>query len=193
MEKNRISPVKSGKGYRMSYAKQKDVLEMPNFIEVQKNSYNWFLTDGLKEAFRDISPITDYSGQYSLEFVDFQFCKDDLKYSIEECKERDATYAAPLRVKVRLRVGDAKEMSDHEIFMGDLPLMTETGTFVINGAERVIVSQLVRSPGIYYDITSWVKSFIPLLSFRTVVHGWSMRQIPTMYSMFVWIEPERYL
>ena len=153
MEKNRISPVKSGKGYRMSYAKQKDVLEMPNFIEVQKNSYNWFLTDGLKEAFRDISPITDYSGQYSLEFVDFQFCKDDLKYSIEECKERDATYAAPLRVKVRLRVGDAKEMSDHEIFMGDLPLMTETGTFVINGAERVIVSQLVRSPGIYYDIT----------------------------------------
>lgn len=98
MEKNRISPVKSGKGYRMSYAKQKDVLEMPNFIEVQKNSYNWFLTDGLKEAFRDISPITDYSGQYSLEFVDFQFCKDDLKYSIEECKERDATYAAPLRV-----------------------------------------------------------------------------------------------
>ena len=152
MEKNRISPVKSGKGYRMSYAKQKDVLEMPNFIEVQKNSYNWFLTDGLKEAFRDISPITDYSGQYSLEFVDFQFCKDDLKYSIEECKERDATYAAPLRVKVRLRVGDAKEMSDHEIFMGDLPLMTETGTFVINGAERVIVSQLVRSPGIYYGI-----------------------------------------
>ena len=153
MEKNRISPVKSGKGYRMSYAKQKDVLEMPNFIEVQKNSYNWFLTDGLKEAFRDISPITDYSGQYSLEFVDFQFCKDDLKYSIEECKERDATYAAPLRVKVRLRVGDVKEMSEHEIFMGDLPLMTETGTFVINGAERVIVSQLVRSPGIYYDIT----------------------------------------
>ena len=134
MEKNRISPVKSGKGYRMSYAKQKDVLDMPNFIEVQKNSYNWFLTDGLREAFRDISPITDYSGQYSLEFVDFQFCKNDLKYSIEECKERDATYAAPLRVKVRLRVKDAPDMPEYEIFMGDLPLMTETGTFVINGA-----------------------------------------------------------
>ena len=136
----------------MSYSRQKDVLEMPNFIEVQKNSYQWFLTDGLKEAFKDISPITDYTGQLSLEFVDFQLCRDDVKYSIEECKERDATYAAPLKVKVRLHANDAKEMSEHEIFMGDLPLMTETGTFVINGAERVIVSQLVRSPGIYYDI-----------------------------------------
>ncbi len=153
MEKNRISPVKSGRGIRMSYSRQKDVLEMPNFIEVQKNSYQWFLTDGLKEAFSDISPITDYAGQLSLEFVDFQLCRDDVKYSIEECKERDATYAAPLKVKVRLRTGDAKEMPEHEIFMGDLPLMTDTGTFVINGAERVIVSQLVRSPGIYYDIT----------------------------------------
>ena len=153
MEKNRISPVQSGKGIRMSYSRQKDVLEMPNFIEVQKNSYQWFLTDGLKEAFKDISPITDYTGQLSLEFVDFQLCRDDVKYSIEECKERDATYAAPLKVKVRLHANDAKEMSEHEIFMGDLPLMTETGTFVINGAERVIVSQLVRSPGIYYDIT----------------------------------------
>ena len=152
MEKNRISPVQSGKGIRMSYSRQKDVLEMPNFIEVQKNSYQWFLTDGLKEAFKDISPITDYTGQLSLEFVDFQLCRDDVKYSIEECKERDATYAAPLKVKVRLHANDAKEMSEHEIFMGDLPLMTETGTFVINGAERVIVSQLVRSPGIYYDI-----------------------------------------
>ena len=152
MEKNRISPVQSGKGIRMSYSRQKDVLEMPNFIEVQKNSYQWFLTDGLKEAFKDISPITDYTGQLSLEFVDFQLCRDDVKYSIEECKERDATYAAPLKVKVRLHANDAKEMSEHEIFMGDLPLMTETGTFVINGAERVIVSQLERSPGIYYDI-----------------------------------------
>ncbi len=152
MEKNRISPVESGKGVRMSYSKQKDVLEMPNFIEVQKNSYRWFLTEGLKEAFRDISPISDYTGQLSLEFVDFQLCEDDVKYTIEECKERDATYAAPLKVKVRLRSNDAKEMPEHEIFMGDLPLMTDTGTFVINGAERVIVSQLVRSPGIYYEI-----------------------------------------
>ena len=153
MEKNRINPVESGNGIRMSYAKQKDVLEMPNFIEVQKNSYKWFLEDGLKEVFRDISPITDYTGQLSLEFVDFQLCEDDVKYSIEECKERDATYAAPMKVKVRLRTNDAKDMPEHEIFMGDLPIMTETGTFVINGAERVIVSQLVRSPGIYYDIT----------------------------------------
>ena len=125
---------------------------MPNLIEVQKNSYQWFLDEGLREVFRDISPITDYSGHLSLEFVDFELCEDDVKYSIEKCKERDATYAAPLKVKVRLYNKEKDEMSEHEIFMGDLPLMTATGTFVINGAERVIVSQLVRSPGIYYAI-----------------------------------------
>ena len=152
MEKSRISPVKAGKGIRMSYSRQKEVLEMPNLIEVQKNSYQWFLDAGLKEVFEDISPITDYSGQLSLEFVDFQLCEDDIKYSIEECKERDATYAAPLKVNVRLHNKETDEINQHDIFMGDLPLMTETGTFVINGAERVIVSQLVRSPGIYYDI-----------------------------------------
>ncbi len=137
----------------MSYARQKDVLDMPNLIEVQKDSYKWFLTDGLKEVFEDISPITDYSGQLSLEFVDFQLCREDRKYSIEECKERDATYAAPLKVKVRLHNKETDDFKQHDIFMGDLPLMTETGTFVINGAERVIVSQLVRSPGIYYAIS----------------------------------------
>ena len=137
----------------MSYARQKDVLDMPNLIEVQKNSYQWFLTDGLREVFDDISPITDYSGQLSLEFVDFQLCREDRKYSIEECKERDATYAAPLKVKVRLHNKETDDFKQHDIFMGDLPLMTETGTFVINGAERVIVSQLVRSPGIYYAIS----------------------------------------
>ena len=125
---------------------------MPNLIEVQKNSYQWFLEEGLKEVFDDISPITDYSGHLSLEFVDFELCEDDVKYSIEKCKERDATYAAPLKVKVRLYNKEKEEISEHEIFMGDLPLMTATGTFVINGAERVIVSQLVRSPGIYYAI-----------------------------------------
>ncbi len=154
MEKNRIRPISTGKGIRMSYSRQKEVLEMPNLIEVQKNSYNWFLKEGLREAFNDISPITDFNGQLSLEFVDYQLCEDDVKYSIEECKERDATYAAPLKVKVRLRnteTGDG--IKEHDIFMGDLPLMTETGTFVINGAERVIVSQLVRSPGIYYAIS----------------------------------------
>ena len=152
MEKNRILPVKAGKSMRMSYSRQKEVLEMPNLIEVQKDSYQWFLDEGLKEVFADISPITDYSGQLSLEFVDFTLCRDDVKYSIAQCKERDATYAAPLKVKVRLHNKETDEINEHEIFMGDLPLMTETGTFVINGAERVIVSQLVRSPGIYYAI-----------------------------------------
>jgi DNA-directed RNA polymerase subunit beta len=136
----------------MSYSRQKEVLQMPNLIEVQKNSYQWFLDEGLKEAFADISPITDYSGHLSLDFVDFTLCEDDVKYTIPECKERDATYAAPLKVKVRLHNKETDEINEHEIFMGDLPLMTETGTFVINGAERVIVSQLVRSPGIYYGI-----------------------------------------
>ena len=152
MEKNRIRPVSTGKSMRMSYQRQKEVLEMPNLIEVQKDSYNWFLTEGMKEVFDDISPIEDYSGKLSLEFVDFTLCEDDVKYSIEECKQRDATFAAPLKVKVRLFNKEKEEISEHEIFMGDLPLMTATGTFVINGAERVIVSQLVRSPGIYYAI-----------------------------------------
>ncbi len=153
MEKNRIRPVQAGKSLRMSYSRQKEVLQMPNLIEVQKDSYQWFLDEGLKEVFADISPITDYSGTLSLDFVDFTLCADDVKYTIPECKERDATYAAPLKVKVRLYNKETEEINEHEIFMGDLPLMTETGTFVINGAERVIVSQLVRSPGIYYGIT----------------------------------------
>ena len=153
MEKNRIRPSANSKKMRMSYSRQKEVLEMPNLIEVQKNSYEWFLKEGLKEVFDDISPIADYSGHLSLEFVDFELCEKDVKYSIEKCKERDATYAAPLKVRVRLYNKETEDISEHEIFMGDLPLMTETGTFVINGAERVIVSQLVRSPGIYYGIS----------------------------------------
>ena len=152
MEKNRIRPIKTGKSFRMSYSRQKEVLEMPNLIEVQKDSYQWFLDEGLKEVFDDISPIADYSGHLSLEFVDFTLCENDVKYTIDECKERDATYAAPLKVRVRLYNKENDEINEHEIFMGDLPLMTKTGTFVINGAERVIVSQLVRSPGIYYGI-----------------------------------------
>ncbi len=153
MEKNRIRPIATGKSMRMSYSRQKEVLGVPNLIEVQKDSYKWFLDEGLKEVFDDISPIADYSGHLSLEFVDFELCEDDVKYSIEKCKERDATYAAPLKVRVRLYNKEKEEISEHKIFMGDLPLMTETGTFVINGAERVIVSQLVRSPGIYYAIS----------------------------------------
>lgn len=153
MEKNRIRPVKAGNGLRMSYARQNEVLEMPNLIEVQTNSYQWFLDEGLKEVFRDISPISDFGGHLSLEFVDFELCRNEIKYDIDQCKERDATYAAPLKVTVRLHNKETEEIKEHEIFMGDLPLMTATGTFVINGAERVIVSQLVRSPGIYYAIS----------------------------------------
>ncbi|MBQ6679372.1 MAG: DNA-directed RNA polymerase subunit beta [Lachnospiraceae bacterium] len=152
MEKNRIHPVRSGKNVRMSFSRQNDVLEMPNLIEVQKASYEWFLTEGLKEVFDDISPVGENFSQLSLEFGAFRLCRDEIKYTIEECKERDATYAAPLKVVVRLYNKTNGEIKDHEIFMGDLPLMTDTGSFVINGAERVIVSQIVRSPGIYFDI-----------------------------------------
>ena len=152
MKKYRMRPVKSGRGMRMSFSTEKEVLDMPNLIEVQKDSYKWFLDEGLREVFRDISPVTDYTGQLSLEFVDFQLCEEDKKYTIKECKERDTTYAAPLKVNVHLRNNETGEIAQHDIFMGDLPLMTDTGTFVINGAERVIVSQLVRSPGIYYAI-----------------------------------------
>ena len=178
----------------MSYSRQKEVLEMPNLIEVQKDSYQWFLDEGLKEVFDDISPIADYSGNLSLEFVDFTLCEEDAKYSIEECKERDATYAAPLKVKVRLYNKENDEINEHEIFMGDLPLMTVNGTFVINGAERVIVSQLVRSPGIYYAIAmiKLVRHCIPVLLSRTVVHGWNMRQIPMTFFMSVLTEQERF-
>jgi DNA-directed RNA polymerase subunit beta len=153
MEKNRIHPVNLGKSVRMSYSRKKEVLEMPNLIEIQKNSYEWFVNEGLKEVLDDISPISDFSGNLSLEFLGFSIKKDKIKYSIEECKDRDATYAAPLWVDVRLidnnQDGEHKEQS---VYMGELPLMTDTGSFVINGAERVIVSQLVRSPGIYYGI-----------------------------------------
>ncbi|MCR4841859.1 MAG: DNA-directed RNA polymerase subunit beta [Eubacterium sp.] len=153
MEKNRIQPVESGQGIRMSYSRQKEVLEIPNLIEVQKNSYEWFISEGLREVFRDISPIVGRGGNLSLEFVDFKLCEDEEKYTIPECKERDATYAVPLKVKVRLYNKELDEINQHEIFMGDLPKMTATGTFVINGAERVIVSQLVRSPGVYYGMS----------------------------------------
>ena len=147
-----MHPITSGKSIRMSFQTQKEVLEMPNLIEIQKDSYQWFLDAGLKEVFRDIFPIEDFAGHFSLDFVNFKLARDEVKYSIEECKDRDTTYAAPLKVKIRLTNKDKDEINEHEIFLGDLPLMTDTGSFVINGAERVIVSQLVRSPGIYYTI-----------------------------------------
>ena len=152
MEKNRIRPVKSGRTFRMSYSKSNEVLEIPNLIAIQKDSYQWFLGDGLKEAFDDISPIVDFSGNLELRFGKFRLCPDEIKHTIEECKERDATYSAPLKVEVRLHNKETDTIKEHEIYIGDLPLMTDTGSFVINGAERVIVSQLVRSPGIYFTI-----------------------------------------
>ena len=169
MEKNRIRPVKAGKGIRMSYSRQKEVLEMPNLIEVQKDSYQWFLSEGLKEVFDDISPIADYSGHLSLEFVDFTLCEDDVKVHNSECKERDATYAAPLKVKVRLHNKETDEINEHEIFMGDLPLMTETGTFVINGAGvSSSASWCVPRVSTMESLTiKWVKSCIPVLSSLT--------------------------
>jgi len=146
-----VHPVQLGKNVRMSYSKIDEVLDMPNLIEVQKNSYRWFLEEGLREVFRDVSPITDYTGNLILEFVDYSL-EDNPKYSVEECKERDSTFSAPLKVKVRLINKETGEVKEQEIFMGDFPLMTDNGTFIINGAERVIVSQLVRSPGIYYTM-----------------------------------------
>ena len=144
-----VHPVKLGENTRMSYGKINEVLEMPNLIEIQTNSYKWFLSEGLKEVFHDVSPITDYTGNLILEFIDYRL-ESKPKYDIEECKERDATYAAPLRVKVRLINKESGEVKEQEIFMGDFPLMTPSGTFIINGAERVIVSQLVRAPSVYY-------------------------------------------
>ena len=188
MEKNRIRPIVNGNSMRMSYSRQKEVLEMPNLIEVQKNSYKWFLEEGLKEAFDDISPITNFGGDLRMEFVDFELAEDKIKHTIAECKERDLTYEAPLNVKVRFFNENEKEnLIERTIFMGNFPLMTETGTFVINGAERVIVSQLVRSPGIYYAIGHdkigkelFSSSVIP-----TVVHGWSMKQTQMMLHTYV--------
>ena len=145
-----VKPVKLGKNVRMSFSRINEVLEMPNLIEVQKNSYQWFLEKGLKEVFDDMSAITDYTGNLVLDFIDYHLDPEP-KYSVEECKERDVTYAAPLRVKARLLNKETGEVKEQEIFLGDFPLMTESGTFVINGAERVIVSQLVRSPGVYYS------------------------------------------
>ena len=144
-----VKPVQLGKNVRMSFSKINEVLDMPNLIEVQKDSYKWFLEEGLQEVFRDVSAITDYSGNLVLDFIDYHI-EDKPKYTIEECKERDVTYAAPLRVRARLQNKETGEIKEQDIFMGDFPIMTPSGTFVINGAERVIVSQLVRSPGVYY-------------------------------------------
>ena len=190
MNKFRMRPIKSGKSTRMSYSNKREVLDMPNLIGIQVNSYKWFLTEGLTEAFRDISPIVDFAGKLSLEFVSHQLCEEDVKYTIEECKERDATYAAPLKVNVRLRNNETGEINQHEIFMGDLPLMTETGTFVINGAERVIVSQLVRSPGIYYAMEH-DKTGRPLYSCTVIPNRGAWLEYETDANDVFWVRVDR--
>ena len=185
MEKNRIRPVKSGRTFRMSYSKSNEVLEIPNLIAIQKDSYQWFLGDGLKEVFDDISPIVDFSGNLELRFGKFRLCPDEIKHTIEECKERDATYSAPLKVEVRLHNKETDTIKEHEIYIGDLPLMTDTGSFVINGAERVIVSQLVRSL-VFILLSTMIrpeKSCTLLRLSRIVEHGLSMRQTQMIFSM----------
>ena len=144
-----VKPIQLGKTTRMSFSKINEVIDMPNLIGIQKDSYEWFLNDGIKEIFKEFSPITDSNGRYELSFISHRL-DDKTKYTIEECKERDATYAIPIRVTARLLNKETGEFMDNEIYMGDLPLMTDSGTFVINGSERVVVSQLVRSPGVYY-------------------------------------------
>ena len=165
-----VKPVKLGNTVRMSFAKINEVLEMPNLIEVQKNSYNWFLNEGLREVFNDVASITDYTGNLVLEFIDYRL-DDTPKYTVEQCKERDVTYAAPLRVKARLLNKETGEIKESEVFMGDFPLMTDSGTFIINGAERVIVSQIVRSPGVYFSLDPRR----PQSERPPAVHGFSLR------------------
>lgn len=191
MEKNRLRPVKFGKTTRMSFQRHKEVLEMPNLIEVQRQSYQWFLDEGLKEVFEDISPINDFNGKLSLEFVDYKLCTDEEKYTIEECKERDATFSAPLKVTVRLHNKENEDISEHEIFMGDLPVMTKTGTFVINGAERVIVSQLVRSPGIYYDIQKDKYGKIDLYSCQVIPNRGAWLEYETDANNIFYVKVDR--
>ena len=185
-----MRPIKSGKSTRMSYSNKQEVLDMPNLIGIQVNSYKWFLTEGLTEAFRDISPIEDFAGKFTLEFVSHKLYEEDIKYTIEECKERDATYAAPLKVNVRLRNTETGEINHHEIFMGDLPLMTKTGTFVINGAERVIVSQLVRSPGIYYAMEH-DKTGRPLYSCTVIPNRGAWLEYETDANDVFWVRVDR--
>ena len=183
----KVKPVQLGKTERMSFSRIDEVIDMPNLIEVQKNSYQWFLKEGLKEVFRDISTIEDYTGNLVLDFIDYRLDSEP-KYSIKECKERDVTYAAPLRVKARLLNKETGEVKEQEIFMGDFPLMTDSGTFIINGAERVIVSQLVRSPGVYFG-KSYDKTGKELFTAR----GWNTKRMPTTFFMCASIRTARSL
>ena len=186
----KVKPVKLGKTERMSFSHIDEVISMPNLIEVQKNSYQWFLDEGLKEVFHDIGTIEDYTGNLALSFVDFRLDKEP-KYSIKECKERDVTFAAPLRVTARLLNKETGEVKDQEIFMGDFPLMTKAGTFVINGAERVIVSQIVRSPGIYYGKEIDLKTDLPLLTSTVIPYRGAWLEYETDSSEVFWVRIDK--
>lgn len=190
-----VKPVKLGNRERMSFGKINEVIDMPNLIDVQKQSYQWFLDEGLKEVFKDVSGITDYQNNLVLDFIDYSIDVDHPNYSIVECKSRDATFSAALRVTARLLNRATGEIKESNVFMGDFPLMTPSGTFIINGAERVIVSQLVRSPAfiIRWTTIKQVKSFTALPLFLTVVHGLSTKQTSTMFSMFVSIKTVSFL
>ena len=180
-----FKPVPVGDRTRYSYARINEVLPMPHLIDIQRKSYEWFMREGLCEIFHDISPIKDFTGNLELSFEGFTL--GDPKYSVEECKERDASYSAPLNVNVRLLYKDTGEIKESKVFMGDFPLMTETGTFIINGAERVIVSQLVRSPGVYYNVSMDPsgKKCMVLLLFQTVVPGLNLIKMLMMLFMLV--------
>ena len=185
-----VHPVQLGKRTRMSFSKIREVTDMPNLIEIQLDSYNWFLKEGLQEVFDDINPIQDYTGNLVLEFIGYKLDTDNIKYSVEQCKERDTTYAAPLKVKVRLRNNETGEIKEQEVFMGDFPLMTEQGTFVINGAERVIVSQLVRSPGVYYNY-SVDKTGKKLYSATVIPNRGAWLEYETDYNDIVYIRIDK--
>ncbi|MDF2891727.1 MAG: rpoB, partial [Clostridia bacterium] len=184
-----VHPISVGKTHRMSYSKIDEVMDMPNLIEVQKNSYNWFLKEGLREVFNDVSPIQDYTGNLVLEFVDYSL-DGKTKYSEEECKERDVTYSSPLKVKIRLINKGTNEVKEQEVFMGDFPLMTENGTFIINGAERVIVSQLVRSPGVYY-VETIDKSGKELYSSTVIPNRGAWLEYETDSNDILWVRIDR--
>ena len=182
--------VMMGKTPRKSFAKQEQILELPNMLKIQKDSYEWFLREGLREVFRDVDTITDYTGNLELSFLDYSM-NEPPKYSVEECKERDATYAKPIKVRVRLHNKETDEIKEQEIFMGDFPLMTESGTFVINGAERVVVSQLVRSPGIYYGKEIDLKTDLPLLTSTVIPYRGAWLEYETDANEMFWVRIDK--
>ena len=179
-----------GKTLRKNFARHEEAMPMPNLLEIQKTSYQWFLDTGLREVFADVAAITDYQGNLELTFIDYKM-DEEPKYDVEECKARDATYAAPLKVKVRLRNKETEEIKEQEIFMGDFPLMTHSGTFVINGAERVVVSQIVRSPGVYYGKEIDIKTDLPILTSTVIPYRGAWLEYETDANEVFWVRIDK--